>query len=106
MEQATGLWVVLTAAGQGTRLGADEPKALVEVGGKSLLELALQRVFEAENVRGVVVTAPEGLEQRFTDQVWASQGSRARVVAGGASRQASVKAGLDELQAEIGRAHV
>lgn len=98
MEEAAGLWVVLTAAGQGTRLGADEPKALVEVDGESLLQLALQRVFDAEDVRGVVVTAPEGLEQRFTEQVSASQGSRVRVVAGGASRQASVKAGLDELQ--------
>lgn len=96
MAEQGNLWVVLTAAGSGTRLGADVPKALVEVQGSTLLALALEQIAGASGVQGVVVTAPAGMEDRFEKETPASLAGRVRVVAGGASRQASVKAGLDE----------
>ena len=49
---------VLTAAGAGTRLGAGGPKALVEVGGRSLLRRAAQGLADSGVVDHLVVTAP------------------------------------------------
>lgn len=91
-----GVWVVLTAAGSGTRLGADQPKALVEVRGSSLVRLALDRVAGIPGLRGVVITVPDALEQKFLKEAEASvlPAAMCRVTAGGKSRQASVWAGL------------
>ena len=50
------VWAVLTAAGSGSRLGADVPKALVSVGGQTLLGLALTRLLALPGIAGVVVT--------------------------------------------------
>ena len=60
---------VLTAAGSGTRLGADGPKALVEVGGQSLLRRAAQGLVDSGVVNHIVVTAPIDSLARFAAQV-------------------------------------
>lgn len=104
-------WAVLTAAGSGTRLGSETPKALVQVAGASLLQLSLARLLETPGIQGVVITCPVGQEevfeaaagaiadQRGTGRSTASGHPQVRVsvVAGGNSRQASVKNGLDAL---------
>ncbi len=48
---------VIAAAGSGARLGADTPKAFVEVGGVPLLRYVLDMV-EALGVRRTVVAVP------------------------------------------------
>ncbi|OKL50905.1 2-C-methyl-D-erythritol 4-phosphate cytidylyltransferase [Buchananella hordeovulneris] len=89
--------VVLTAAGLGTRLGAQGPKALVRVAGATLLSHALTNLF-ATSVDRAVVTAPAEFLPTFRAEVarggWAD---RVAVVAGGHTRQASVAAGLAAL---------
>ena len=88
---------VLTAAGAGTRLGAGGPKALVEVGGRSLLRRAAQGLADSGVVDHLVVTAPGEHVERFTAELagLAGAGVGIRVVAGSsASRQASVALGL------------
>lgn len=82
---------ILVAAGSGQRLGADVPKAFVRVAGRTLLEHAAQRFLDHPAVDQVVVVAPHDQ----ADQAAALTG--ARVVAGGASRQLSVLAGLAAL---------
>ncbi|WP_062077875.1 2-C-methyl-D-erythritol 4-phosphate cytidylyltransferase [Demequina globuliformis] len=83
---------VITAAGSGTRLGADVPKALVPVHGRSLVEWA---VAEASTVAtDIVVTAPRSHLEAFRAAL-----PGVTVVAGGADRQSSVAAGLDALPA-------
>ncbi len=51
--------VVICAAGCGSRLGANRPKSLVEVGGKSILEWQLMHIVP-ENVRVKVVVGFQG----------------------------------------------
>lgn len=92
------VWAVLTAAGSGSRLGADVPKALVRVQDRSLLSLALDRLLQCDRLAGVVVTCPPGLESEFASSAQLPPGSAwVRFVAGGQSRQSSVKCGLDVL---------
>lgn len=88
------LAAVLTAAGSGARLGRDLPKALVPIGGVSLVRWAASSL--ASVTGRIVVTAPADAVDDF---VAALDGVAARVsvVPGGASRQESVAAGLAEL---------
>lgn len=83
--------VVIVAAGDGTRLGRG-PKAFVPLAGTSILELTVKRVLAMRAAVAVVVVAPAGL---LTEA--ARLAPTARIVAGGASRQASVRAGLASL---------
>ena len=88
---------VLTAAGAGTRLGAGGPKALVEIGGRSLLRRAAQGLADSGVVDHLVVTAPGEHVEHFAAELagLAGAGPGIRVVAGSsASRQASVALGL------------
>ncbi|UJP40934.1 IspD/TarI family cytidylyltransferase [Cellulomonas palmilytica] len=99
---------VLTAAGSGSRLGHVLPKALVPVRGEPLVVHAARRLLDARDGRGalvdaLVVTAPADHLDAFVAALApldAGPGSgRVRVVVGGATRQASVAAGLAALGA-------
>ncbi|WP_256694490.1 IspD/TarI family cytidylyltransferase, partial [Actinomyces oris] len=108
---------VLTAAGSGSRLGAGVPKALVPVGGVSLLRRAAAGLIASGAVSHVVVTAPAEEVDRFRAElaglldgsVGASAGRRPgiEVVAGSPrSRQASVALGLAAALAAVPQADV
>lgn len=85
--------VVVVAAGVGRRLGSSGggPKALVTVAGRTLLELALDGLVEAGVTEIVVVHTP-GVEGAFAPACRRPEVSR--LVPGGDSRTASVRAGL------------
>ncbi|GAB3084312.1 2-C-methyl-D-erythritol 4-phosphate cytidylyltransferase [Isoptericola nanjingensis] len=87
---------ILTAAGSGTRLGRDLPKALVDLAGFPLVVHAARRLAASGVVDSVVVTCPPGLDSAVRDVV--AQDPHVdvpvRVVEGGGTRQASVAAGL------------
>lgn len=85
---------VVVAAGSGSRLGAQVPKALVPVAGTPLVAHAVRRL-RAGGVEDVVVVAPADHLEAVREAV----GAGADVVVGGASRQASVAAGLAALPA-------
>ena len=88
--------VVIVAAGSGTRLGHATPKAFVELGARTLLERAIDGVAAAvENFEIVVVAPADRLDEAGRTAHRVSE--RARVVSGGATRQASVAAGLAAL---------
>ena len=97
------VFAVITAAGSGTRLGSDRPKALVDLEGMSLVERALRNL----HVGGVdfsIITAPPDHLDEFIETL-SSPELRAisRVVPGSPlSRQASVAAGLDALAEILG----
>jgi 2-C-methyl-D-erythritol 4-phosphate cytidylyltransferase len=86
---------IVPAAGEGRRLDAGVPKALVPVGGRTLLEHAVGAL-RAAGVDTVVVAAPPAL----VDDVAALLPS-ARVVPGGETRQDSVRLALAELDADV-----
>lgn len=86
--------VVIAAAGGGSRLGADCPKAFVEIDGVSLLRRCLDTV-AAVGVRRIVVTVPPGDAESWiarADEL--AEGLPVHVVAGGETRQASVRNAL------------
>ena len=88
--------IVVVAAGSGTRLGADAPKAFVGIDAHTILRHALHGVF-ASPVAQVVVVVPEDRRGDALTEVVESAGERrdlVSIVAGGASRQQSVAAGL------------
>ena len=87
---------VVVAAGSGSRLGAEVPKAFVTVGGVPLLTHAAERFLDHPAVRDVVVVAPP---ERVTDAAALVPG--ADVVAGGPTRQESVERGVAALAADV-----
>lgn len=112
-----GAVAVLTAAGSGSRLGAGVPKALVPVGGVSLLRRAAAGLIASGAVSHVVVTAPAEEVDRFRAELeglpdgsaGAAAGRRGgiEVVAGSPrSRQASVALGLAAALAAVPQADV
>ena len=79
---------IVAAAGSGERFGASIPKALINLGDRTLLEHAISSLSAVADQ--IVVTAPAG----FEDQIRALVGSDVTVVTGGATRSDSVRAGL------------
>ena len=88
-----GAIVILLAAGAGRRIGAAEPKALLRIGGRPMLSVAAAGAAACPSVGGLVVTYPPGWEGRTRACVEDLEVS-ARLVEGGDSRQASVRAAL------------
>ncbi len=85
----------MVAAGSGTRLGGAGPKALRLLGSRPLVSWAVDAL-AAGGVQSVVVVVASGLEGSF-QTVLDQAPVPAVVVAGGATRQASVAHGLAAL---------
>ncbi len=77
---------VVTAAGSGERLGAGIPKAFVELGGRTMLEHAVDGLLGSGVIGRVVVAVPADR----VSQAAALLEDRATVVEGGAERHDSV----------------
>ncbi len=88
-----GAVAIIVAAGQGVRLGGDTPKAFIDLAGKTLLRRSAEALAACPEVTALIVVAPRGLEKAARAEASATGKLRA-VVAGGATRQASVQAGL------------
>lgn len=89
---------VIAAAGSGERLGAGGPKALVELGGKPLVEWSVEAMREASAVGAIVVAAPAGHEDAL-----AAEG--VEVVTGADVRSRSVAAAMDRVKSELVAVH-
>jgi 2-C-methyl-D-erythritol 4-phosphate cytidylyltransferase len=87
---------ILVGAGRGERMGAERPKAFLELGGEPLL-LRAARAFEAApSVGGLVAVVPNA-ETGAARALLAPLAKLREVVAGGERRQDSVLAGLAQL---------
>lgn len=87
--------VIVPAAGSGTRLGEAAPKAFVDLDGRNILEVCVTGIIDSGVADTVVVVVPAELiatARRLLGGV--------TVVAGGAHRSASVRAGLDAIGAD------
>ena len=97
------VYALVAAAGSGTRLGFDQPKAFVELAGRTLLERALDGLARSEVIDHALVlvspdmreTAEKLIQQDFNRASWA--GMAVSVTLGGGERMDSVWAGLEEL---------
>ena len=96
--------VIVVAAGYGTRLGWDEPKAFVMLGGRPSLAYALESVFGMREAVQVIVAVPPSFVPVTKELVRTVVGFAAEivtVVVGGETRQASVAAGLGHLSPSV-----
>jgi 2-C-methyl-D-erythritol 4-phosphate cytidylyltransferase len=75
---------LIVAAGSGERLGAGRPKALVELGGASMVQWSIAALREVREIDQIVIALPAGTQ--------APQGVKA--VEGGAVRSESVRRAL------------
>jgi 2-C-methyl-D-erythritol 4-phosphate cytidylyltransferase len=92
---STGAWLVVVAAGKGVRLGSDQPKALVPLGGRPLLFYSLESAANSEAIGGIVVVAdPVPAEKTLTGLSTGAREKLQRVVPGGDTRRQSVVCGL------------
>lgn len=92
---------LIVAAGQGTRLGRSEPKALIPIKGRPMLAYSLNAIRRAGIRPPIVITFPPDARTRFEAAVAALGAPEDFVlISGGAERQDSVKAGLDALDAD------
>ncbi|CAG7604123.1 2-C-methyl-D-erythritol 4-phosphate cytidylyltransferase [Leucobacter soli] len=96
------LGVVIVAAGRGERLGADRPKAFVELGGRTLLEHAVGTVVSLDRPGQLVLVVPEGRAAEALEiadaALPAERSWQISVVNGGRERHESVRNGLDALR--------
>jgi 2-C-methyl-D-erythritol 4-phosphate cytidylyltransferase/2-C-methyl-D-erythritol 2,4-cyclodiphosphate synthase len=96
--------VIVVAAGDGTRLGADEPKAFVRLNGVPILQRALRGAFGMAEPAQLVVVAPASRLDAARLIARDSAGAASEyltVVAGGATRQQSVAVGLAVLEPSV-----
>jgi 2-C-methyl-D-erythritol 4-phosphate cytidylyltransferase/2-C-methyl-D-erythritol 2,4-cyclodiphosphate synthase len=82
---------ILAAGGRGQRLGHSQPKQLLEIAGRPILERSVSLLHEHPDVHEVIVALPEELVQ--DPPAYLLKASKPlRVVAGGVRRQDSVAA--------------
>lgn len=95
--------VILVAAGDGARLGAGIPKALVKVGNLTLLEHALKNILEVKNLVQVVVASHEDRVEEFRSITEAFVGNRVPLAftPGGTSRQGSIANALAAVDSTV-----
>jgi 2-C-methyl-D-erythritol 4-phosphate cytidylyltransferase len=87
---------LLAAAGAGGRLGADTPKAIVDVAGRPLMAWSLLAMDTAATVDRAVIAAPPGLEDEVAALASLAAPSLAvTVTTGGTSRSQSVAKALE-----------
>lgn len=96
-------WAIVAAAGEGSRLGGAGPKAFQPVAGMPMVAHSLAAVAAAGIERIVIVVPPaerSTAERTLADFLPAVP---AMFVGGGATRQASVRAGLAEIPDDVER---
>ena len=83
---------IIAAAGSGERFGASIPKALIQLGDRTLLEHSISALSSIADQ--IVVSAPAGYEE----QIRALVGNDITVVTGGATRSESVRLALATIE--------
>ncbi len=90
---------LIVAAGEGLRAGGDVPKQYARIGGKAMLAHAVDALAGHPGVDAVRVVIGAGQEAPFAEAL--AGRALPAPVAGGATRQASVRNGLAAIEADI-----
>jgi len=88
---------IITAAGAGIRMGGDQAKQFMDLGGRPLLAVTLERFDRSPDIEGIVLVVPQGRVDYCRDEIVKKYhlAKVERVVAGGERRQDSVRLGLE-----------
>lgn len=94
-------FAMIMAAGRGDRFGGDSHKQLAAVNRRPVLSWSISRLASNPAVAGIILVAPPG-EEETTRKALENHGIERvdKVVAGGETRQESVRLGLQELPEE------
>ncbi|CDZ94167.1 2-C-methyl-D-erythritol 4-phosphate cytidylyltransferase [Pseudomonas saudiphocaensis] len=92
MSRSPSFWVVIPAAGVGSRMRADRPKQYLQLGGRTILEHTLDCFLGHPNLLGLVVSLAE--DDPWWPSLACASDSRIHRAAGGAERADSVLSGL------------
>ena len=90
--------LIVVAGGSGQRLGASVPKALVELAGRTLIDHCVRTALEWGKATQIVVVAPATHMLTIRSEL----PEAVEVVAGGSTRDASVRKGLAALAPGVG----
>ena len=85
---------VIVAGGQGTRMGSAQPKQLLHIGGRSMLQLSVGVCDTHPAVHELVVVLPQHLAPTAAELIGPTR-LPCRAVVGGARRQDSVRLGVE-----------
>jgi 2-C-methyl-D-erythritol 4-phosphate cytidylyltransferase / 2-C-methyl-D-erythritol 2,4-cyclodiphosphate synthase len=88
---------VLVAAGRGRRMGTDVDKLWHDAFGRAIWRWSLDALLAVPGMGAVAVVVPPNAMDRFAAGMPAGAADRCRLVAGGAARADSVRAGLTAL---------
>jgi len=91
-----GLWVVVPAAGRGTRFGGERPKQYCEVAGRTVIAHTLDRLLSHPSVAGAMVVLAAD-DAYWRDSALVDLEKPVLTCTGGAERADSVLAGVDAL---------
>jgi len=86
---------IIAAAGSGERFGASIPKALIQLGDRTLIEHSVSALSSVADQ--IIVSAPAGYEEKFRTLL----GNTVTVVTGGATRSESVRLGLAQVLCDV-----
>jgi 2-C-methyl-D-erythritol 4-phosphate cytidylyltransferase len=92
---------VIVAAGSGTRLGADIPKAFVSLAGKPLFLYSLERLATHNSIKSIVLVAPPNMLHEAEKIVSINHfAKKVSSVPGGKERWQSVQSGVNACASE------
>ncbi|GAB3095816.1 2-C-methyl-D-erythritol 4-phosphate cytidylyltransferase [Aestuariicella hydrocarbonica] len=98
-QSSEGYWVIVPAAGVGSRMGADKPKQYLTLNHKTILEHTLERLLQLPALNGIVVVVHP------LDAYWSElpifENPKIKVIEGGQERCDSVLNGLDTLDEHL-----
>jgi 2-C-methyl-D-erythritol 4-phosphate cytidylyltransferase len=88
---------IVTAAGAGTRMGGNQAKQFMDLEGRPLLAVTLERFELSPDIQGIVLVVPPGKVDYCCDEIVKKYhfAKVEKVVAGGDRRQDSVRLGLE-----------
>ena len=94
---------VIAAGGQGVRMGKNQPKQLLELGGTSILERTLQPFMDCPEINQIVIVSAEGIIGNIESMIRQKPfcDKPVTVISGGSERQQSVSMGIKALDETI-----
>lgn len=99
MSDRSKYWVVIPAAGVGSRMGVDKPKQYISINNKTIIEHTIDCFIHREEIEKIVIAISK--EDKFWPTLAISKHVKIVTAAGGEERYQSV---LNSLQALTGKA--
>ena len=98
MSDTARYWVVIPAAGVGTRMQADRPKQYLSINNKTIIEYTLDCFISRNDIAGITVAIAEA--DRYWPELTLANDPKVSVAPGGKERFQSVLNGLRGLSAK------